>query len=192
MLKKRDTIIASVRSRIAKTTHKYGIEILTSWKHAKEIDTKNKNHLWEIALAKEMKNVGVAFNVLKNYENVLVCWTKASGHLIWDVNMDFTQEDRWVKDGHRTADPLGTIYAGIVSRDSVRIDFTLAAMNGLDICAADIQNAYIQAPSSEKHYVVCGPEFCEHEGKKALIRRALYSGKSAGRDYWLHLRSCME
>ena len=29
-LKKRDTIIASVRKRIAQTTHKYGIEIPTS------------------------------------------------------------------------------------------------------------------------------------------------------------------
>ena len=65
-------------------------------------------------------------------------------------------------------------------------------MNGLDICAADIQNTYIQAPTSEKYYVIYGPEFGENEGKKALIRRALYGGKSEGRDYWLHLRSCME
>ena len=65
-------------------------------------------------------------------------------------------------------------------------------MNGLDICAANIQNAYIQAPTSEKHYVVCGPEFGKHKGKKALICCALYGGKSAGRDYWLNLRSCME
>ena len=35
-------------------THKYGIEIPTSWKHAKEIDACNKNHLWENALAKEI------------------------------------------------------------------------------------------------------------------------------------------
>ena len=47
-------------------------------------------------------------------------------------------------------------------------------MNGLDICAANIQNAYIQAPTSEKHYVICGPEFGEHQRKKALIRRVLY------------------
>ena len=65
-------------------------------------------------------------------------------------------------------------------------------MNDLDICAADIKNAYIQSPISEKHYIICGPEFGEHEGKRALIKRALYGGKSAGRDYWLHLRSCME
>ena len=58
------------------------------------------------------------------------------------------------------------------------IAFTLAAMNGFDICAADIRNAYIQAPTSEKQYVVCGPEFGKHEEKKALIRRSLYGGTS--------------
>ena len=76
--------------------------------------------------------------------------------------MDFTRKARLVKDGHRTTDPIGSNYAGVVSRDSVRIAFTIAALNGLDICAADIQNAYIQAPTSEKHYVICGPEFGEY------------------------------
>ena len=64
-LKKSDDIIASVRNRISQTTHKYGIEIPTSWNHAVKIDTKNGNQLWRDALVKEMKNVGVAFDVLK-------------------------------------------------------------------------------------------------------------------------------
>ena len=72
-----------------------------------------------------------------------VGWTKASGNLIWDIMMDFTQKARWVKDSNMTADLLGTNYAGLVSRDSVRIVFTLATMNDLHICATDIQNAYI-------------------------------------------------
>ena len=38
-LKKRNAIIASIRMRIAKTTHKYGIEVPLSWKHAIELDT---------------------------------------------------------------------------------------------------------------------------------------------------------
>ena len=38
--------------------------------------------------------------------------------------------------------------------------------------------------------MIYGPEFGEHEGKKAMIRRALYGGK-ADSDYWLHLCSCM-
>jgi len=29
-------------------------------------------------------------------------------------------------------------------------------------------------------------------GKVALIRRALYGGKVAGKDLWVHLRSCMK
>ena len=44
-LKKRDAIIASVRKRTAQTTHKYGIEVCTSWSHNVKIDTKNGNKL---------------------------------------------------------------------------------------------------------------------------------------------------
>jgi hypothetical protein len=69
---------------------------------------------------------------------------------------------------------------------------TYAALNGLEVRAADIRNAYLQAPSSCKDYIICGPEFgVENEAKVALIHRALYGGKSAGRDFRNHLRSCM-
>ena len=72
------------------------------------------------------------------------------------------------------------IAPNVVSRESVRIAFTYAALNNLDVWAADIQNAYLQAPSSQKHYIVCGAEFgLENVGKQALIRRALYGGKPA-------------
>ena len=79
-----------------------------------------------------------------------------------------------------------------MSRESVRIPFTYAALNNLDIFAADIRNAYLQAPSSRRDYIICGPEFgLENVGKVALIHRALYGGKTAGRDFRNHLRSCM-
>ena len=107
--------------------------------------------------------------------------------------MDFTRKARWVKDGHRTPTPLESNYAGVVSRESVRIALTYAALNGLDAVAADIKNAYLQAQSSEKHYIICGNEFgIENIGRVALIRRALYGGKSSGADFWKHLRSCMQ
>ena len=66
----------------------------------------------------------------------------------------------------------------IVSRESVCIAFTYAALNNLNIFAADIQNDYLQAPSFEKHFVICSQEFgLENIGKKAVIVRALYGGK---------------
>ena len=74
----------------------------------------------------------------------------------------------------------------------MRIALTYAALNDIDVNAADIRNAYLQAPTSEKHYIICGLEFgLENVGKRALIRRALYGGKSAGRDFRNHLRECM-
>ena len=68
-------------------------------------------------------------------------WKRVSGHLIFDVKMDFTQKARWVLNGHLTPDPEGSTYSGVVSRESIRIVLTYAALNGLDICAAEIQNA---------------------------------------------------
>ena len=64
VLRRRDVIILAVNSRVCKTSHKYDIETPTSVKHAIEIDQKNGNTLWQDALAKEMGNVCVAFEIL--------------------------------------------------------------------------------------------------------------------------------
>ena len=192
-LRKRDRIIASIHTRVRKKTHKYGIEIPTSVKHALEIDSKNKNTFWRDAIAKEMYNVSVAFKILEDDEQTPVGWTKSSGHFVFDVKMDFTRKGRWVKDGHKSPEPETSSYAGVVSRESIRILLTQAALLGVEVMAADIRNTYLQAPTTEKHYIICGPEFgLEHVGKRALIVRALYGGKVAGRDFWHHLRSCMK
>jgi hypothetical protein len=51
--------------------------------------------------------------------------------------VDFTRKARWVMDGHKLPTPEGSTYAGVVSRESVRIALTFAAKNGLKVCAAD-------------------------------------------------------
>ena len=144
------------------------------------------------ALAKEMTNLMIAFEIQEGGRKAPPGWFKASGHIIFDVKMDFTRKARWVKDGHKTPNSTTSSYAGVVSRESIRIGLTYAALHGLPVIGGDIQNAYLQAPSLEKHFIICGPEFgIENIGKVALIRRALYGGKVAGQDFWLHLRECM-
>ena len=192
-IRKRSVILSKLKARIRKTTHKYGIEIPRDVSHAYVIDRSNGNTLWKDAISKEMTNVGIAFEVLQEGKRAPPGWQHVTGHIIWDLKMDFTRKARWVLDGHKTRDPIGSTYAGVVSRDSVRIAFTYAALNGLDICAADIHNAYLQAPSSQKDYIVCGPEFgLENIGNVALIHRALYRGKAAGIDFRNHFRNCMQ
>jgi hypothetical protein len=156
------------------------------------LDKQNGDTYWRDALSKEMHNVGIAFQVLPDGKDEPVGWSKVTGHIIFDVKMDFTRKARWVLDGHKTPNPIGSTYAGVVSREGVRIALKYVALNDLDVMAADIRNAYLQAPSSQKDFIICGPEFgLENQGKKALITRALYGGKSAGKDFRNHLRSCM-
>jgi hypothetical protein len=59
-------------------------------------------------------------------------------------------------------------YASMVSRESIRIAFLIAALNDLEILAADISNAYQHAPCRERVYTICGPEFGSEESSRRL------------------------
>ena len=88
-----------------------------------------------------MENVSVAFEFKHHDYKPSSEWIQTSGHLIWDVKMDFIRKTRQVKDGHKTADIVLSSFAGIVSRESVQIALTYAALNDIPVVAADIQNA---------------------------------------------------
>ena len=104
-LRKRDTIVSALRMRMCQAKHKYGIEIPASVEHAKELDMKEGNDLWMKVLAKEMFNVGVAFKILEHGQKAPHGWHLVTGHLVWDVKMDFTRKAQWVLDGQKTPDP---------------------------------------------------------------------------------------
>jgi hypothetical protein len=71
-------------------------------------------------------------------------------------------------------------YSTVLSRDSVRILLTIAALNDLNILGAVVQNAFLTAPNKEKCWMVAGPEFGLEEGKTFLVLvKALYGLKSA-------------
>ena len=89
-LRKRDAIVAAIGARIRTTTHKYGVEIPKNVHHAQELDKRNGNTMWMDALAKEMFNVGIAFEVLEEKQSAPPGWSKVTGHHVWDVKMDFT------------------------------------------------------------------------------------------------------
>ena len=142
---------------------------------------------------KEMENLKTTFDVLEDRAKILVGCDKESGHLLFDVRMPLEWKYRWVKDGCRTPEPEQSAFSGVASRKSARIALARAVLNDLPTCACGIENACLQDPSSEKHYVVCGPEFAqENTGKHATIVRTLCGGKSAGAYYWRHARSDRE
>lgn len=191
-LKKRDRIISKVQTRLRKKNMKFGIQIPRTVEEAYELDRINGNTLWADAIDKEFRNSSVAFQVRDEGEIAPVGWTKITCHLIFDVKMDLTRKARYVAGGHLTdVDPHYT-YASVVGRDSVRIAFMLAALNGLNVLAGDIQNAYLNAPSLEKNYFIAGSEWGEYKGRIILIVRALYGQKTSGAAWRAYLANFLE
>ena len=96
VLRKHDQIISLVHrrtTRYLKRTHKFGIEIPKTVKEALALDRKNGNTLWADAIAKKMKEVCIAFNILPDGRSVPIGYQKIPCHMIFDVKMeDFQQK----------------------------------------------------------------------------------------------------
>jgi len=69
--------------------------------------------------------------------------------------------------------------------------FLIAALNDLQTLAADIWNAYLNAPNCERVYAIAGKEFGSRAGEQVIIVRALYGFKSAGAAWRAHLESSL-
>ena len=95
--------------------------------------------------------------------------------------MDFTRKARFVANGSTTEAPVALCYSSVVSRDSVRLAFLIAALNELEVFACDIGNAYLNAPCQEKIWFKAGIECGQSaRGKVMKCFRALYGLKSSG------------
>ena len=99
------------------------------------LDEKNGNTLWWDAIYEEMKNVRIAFEVFEGGEkDILPGFQEVKCHMIFDIKMgeNFRRKARMVAGGHTTEAPSSITYSSVVSRDSVRISLTIAALNNLD------------------------------------------------------------
>ena len=113
--------------------------------------------------------------------------------MIFDVKMeDFRRKARLVAGGHMTQAPAAVTYASVVSRETVRIALTVAALNEVEVKCGDVENAYITAPCSERIWTTLGAEFGADAGKRAILVRALYGLKSSGAAFRKHLGECMK
>ena len=96
-----------------------------------------------------------------------------------------------VAGGHMTASNSSIPYSSVVSRESVIIALTIAALNGLSILWCDIQNAYLTAPCQKKIWMTAGTEFGSTPGKKMLLVRVLYGLKLSGAAFRVFLAEAL-
>ncbi len=68
----------------------------------------------------------------------------------------------------------------------------LAELNGMDLWATDIGNAYLEAYTAKTLVIVGGPEFREmEEGHILIISKALYGLRTSGLYWHDHFSECL-
>jgi hypothetical protein len=191
VLNERKKVISAVNTRYLKRNQKFGIDIPRTVEEALRIDKETNTTYWADAIEKEMRNNRVAYQFLEPGEKGPPGDTFIKCHMNFEVKMDFTRKARFMAGGHMTDPPVIMTYSSVVSRDSVRIGILLAALNDLELVAAGIGNAYLQATTKEKIYAIAGPEFGELQGRTMIIVRALYGLKSSGAAWHEHFANTL-
>jgi hypothetical protein len=110
----------------------------------------------------------------------MISYQEIGCHMVFDIKMDFSRKARFVAGWHTTEAPTSMTYSSVVSRESVRLAFLIAALNDIDIMSCDLENAYLNAKCQEKIWFEGGLECGEDKGKVLIVVRALYGLKSAG------------
>jgi hypothetical protein len=181
--------------------YSFEIKLPKTVEEAYRMDEKMGTTFWREAIAKELNKVRAAFEksnitidemrsgqALPGYQEILYHW-------VFDIKMNgsFTRKARLVAGGPMTETPTAMTYSSsAVSRDSIILAFLIAALNDLKICAADVRNAYLNAPCKEKIWTVAGIEFGSVVGSVMIVVRALYGLKSSGASWAFMLNDTLK
>ena len=145
-----------------------------NYMEAMQFDSENKNGKWYDAIKLEMESM-IEYKLFKKWDKTILDkqkkvmnspkgYHRIKVHLVFAVKVDGRHTARLAADGHLTPEPIENIYSGVVSLRSLRLVIFLGKLNNLDIWGADIGNAYLEAFTDEKLYILAGPEFQELEG----------------------------
>jgi hypothetical protein len=171
--------------------YKYGFQVPKNFEDAVQIDRSNGNTKWQDAVKLELDSVN-SYNVfIDNKSEIPAGHRKIRVHLVFDVKHDGRHKARLVADGHLTDVPLESVYSGVVSLRGIRILVFLAELNQLETWAMDIGNAYLEAVTSEKLYIIAGAEFGDQKGHVLIIHKALYGLRTSGKWWHERLADCL-
>ena len=186
---------AFLRSFRSSPKYKYGHEVPRDYEDAIRLDRINRNDKWDQATKTELGQIN-DYAVLKDVGHKRTAsipqgYKKIRVHLVYDVKHDGRFKARLVADGHLTDAPLESVYSGVVTIRGFRIVMFLAELNGLEFWSTDVGNAYLESETTEKVYIIGGPEFGELAEHVLIVVKALYGLKSSGQQWHDRLHDCL-
>ena len=176
---------AQLRSFRMRPVYKFGVQVPRNHDQAMLLDEQNGNTLWKEAEQRELnqideyetfKDMGRGVHP-KGYKKIRV-------HMVYDVKPTLIRKARLVADGQLTDTPIDSVYSSVVSLRGLKICLFIAELNQLEAWTTDVGNAYLEAYTQEKLYIIAGPEFHDRCGHTLIISRALYGLKSSGLRWW--------
>ena len=176
---------AKLRSFHHSPVYKFGVQVPRNHAEAMELDKRDGTTLWADAEAKELNQID-EYNTFTDLGKGArpANHRKIKVHMVYDVKPDLRRKARLVAGGHLTPTPIHSVYSSVVSLRGLKISLFLAELNKLEAWATDVGNAYLEAYTEEKLYIVAGTEFREREGHTLVITKALYGLKSSGMRWW--------
>ena len=165
--------------------YKFGVQVPRNHNEAMELDRINGDTKWIEAERKELDQID-------EYKTFTDCGIgtvpdghkKIKVHMVYDIKPDLRRKARLVADGHLTSTPTHSVYSSVVSLRGLKIVIFIGELNNLPVWTTDVGNAYLEAFTKERVYIVAGHEFAERTGHTLIITKALYGLKSSGLMWW--------
>ena len=172
-------------------TYMFGYIISRNYMEAMQFGSENKHSKWYDALKLKMESK-FEYKVFKKWDKAIHAnykkvtnppkgYHRIKVHLVFAVMFDGRHKARLVADGHLSAEPIENIYSGVVSLRNLSLVIFLGTLNHLELWGADMGNAYLDAFTDEKLYIVAGPEIQDLEEYILIFLKALYGLKSSGK-----------
>jgi hypothetical protein len=169
--------------------YKFGVEVPTSIAHALRLDAQAGNTMWQDAINTKVKQLNdyKTFWLQTKMDN-MDGYTRIPYHCVFDVKFDGRRKCRLVAGGDHTMPTKESVFSGIVNISSVRLGFLIAGLNNLQICAADIGNAFLYGRTREKVYIRAGWEFRSNlQGRDLIVDKCLYGLRTSSARFHEHL-----
>src|SRR5688572_26449836 len=99
-------------------------------------------HIMEEPNCQRVDAVQIAFKILLDGQKPPPGYQYLDCHMVSDVKLNgFQRKGCLVASGHMTSAPAIGTYAGAVSKKTVQVALTIAALNGLEVKGSNVENA---------------------------------------------------
>ena len=161
---------------------KFGVQVPDNFEEAERLDKQNGDTKWKDSNRLELDQLD-EYNVFRDLGKGAEPppgYKKITLRCIYDVKHNLRHKAQYVAGGHLTDPCKDSAYSGVISLRTLRLALLVGELNGLKVMVGDIGNAYLEAYTKEKVYIIAGPEFGDRAGHTLIIDKALYGLRTSG------------